>query len=189
MQPIPGFRVIYFFMIALFSGCRFFPESQFELAPDSRLPKWFTVPENLSRADVTVRMSYYIEPCVRSAKDSGLGCATFELWDIHAYMHGKKQAVIPQPNDIRYFGLLDMNGQKPTMSWDIWFPKKLAEVDANIMEQRNVEGYPSFVTLNARGIAEVIEHKYPGDVFYIDDGVAVKEELRRFIPNGSATQK
>jgi hypothetical protein len=41
-------------------SCGYFPESTFELARESRLPKWSTLPSGLSRADVTVKMSYYI---------------------------------------------------------------------------------------------------------------------------------
>lgn len=49
-------------------GCSKLPESSFELSKDSRLPKWFTLPEGLSRADVTVTMSYYVTPSQRTAK-------------------------------------------------------------------------------------------------------------------------
>ena len=48
-------------------GCEFFPESTFELAHESRLPKWFTLPPGLSRSDVTVTMSYYIKPTGHTA--------------------------------------------------------------------------------------------------------------------------
>jgi hypothetical protein len=84
-------HIFYLLMLVSFWGCNYFPESRFELAPDSRLPNWFTLPENLSRADVTVRMSYYIEPCGIFGKKNSLGCATFELWDIRKYMHGKNR--------------------------------------------------------------------------------------------------
>ena len=175
-------------MIVLLCGCRFFPESQFELAPDSRLPKWFPLPTNLSREDVTVQMSYYSEPCEITGNKSGLGCATFEFWDISSYMKGKKQAVIirrnaiqdPEwvgPSDIQYFGLLDINNQNPTMSWEIIHPRKLAAVDADIKEQKNVQGNPSYVVVNAKGIYEVIEHKDPGNVFYIDDDPSIRLKL------------
>ena len=38
-------------------GCA---ESDFDLAPASRLPKWFTLPPGISRSDVSVKMTYYI---------------------------------------------------------------------------------------------------------------------------------
>jgi hypothetical protein len=163
-------------LVLLLCGCRFFPESRFELAPDSRLPKWFTIPANLSREDVTVQMSYYIEPCEITGNKSGLGCATFELWDIRKYMQGKKQAVITQ-DGYRYFGLLDAHGQNPTMSWEIVWPRRLATVNADIALRRNVQSNPSYVVVNAEGVSEVIEHKFLGDVFYVNEDPAVRAEL------------
>jgi hypothetical protein len=38
-------------------GCA---ESSFVLAPESRLPKWFSPPPNMKRSDMTVEMTYYI---------------------------------------------------------------------------------------------------------------------------------
>lgn len=48
-------------------GCGYFPESTFELASESRLPKWFTIPSGHTRADVSIAMSYYVKPWGRSA--------------------------------------------------------------------------------------------------------------------------
>jgi hypothetical protein len=48
-------------------GCAWFPESTFELASESRLPKWITLPPGLTRADVSITMSYYIMPWGSSA--------------------------------------------------------------------------------------------------------------------------
>jgi hypothetical protein len=48
-------------------GCEYFPESTFDLASESRLPKWFPLPPGNTRADVSVTMSYYIKPWGRSA--------------------------------------------------------------------------------------------------------------------------
>jgi hypothetical protein len=169
-------RVICFLMIVLLCGCRYFPESKFELAPDSRLPKWFTLPKYLSRADVTVQMSYYIEPCGFYVNNTGVGCATFELWDIRKYTHGKKQAIITQ-DGYQYFGLLDMHGQNPTMGWAMTWPKKLAAVDTIITKQDNIGGNPSYVVVSAWGITEVIEHKHAGDVFYINDDPMIRAKL------------
>jgi hypothetical protein len=52
-------------------GCA---ESRFDLAPESRLPKWFTLPPRHDRADVTVKMTYYIA-------FFGGSTATFVLFD------------------------------------------------------------------------------------------------------------
>jgi hypothetical protein len=48
-------------------GCEWFPESTFALASESRLPKWITLPPGLTRADVSITMSYYVKPWGRSA--------------------------------------------------------------------------------------------------------------------------
>lgn len=48
-------------------GCNYFVDSNFELAHDSRLPKWFVLPSGLSRSEVTVTMSYYISPSGRTS--------------------------------------------------------------------------------------------------------------------------
>jgi hypothetical protein len=48
-------------------GCQYFPESTFELASESRLPRFVTLPAGLTRADVSLEMSYYVKPWGRSA--------------------------------------------------------------------------------------------------------------------------
>jgi hypothetical protein len=40
-------------------GCEYFPESTFELASESRLPKWITIPPGLTRDDVSITMSLF----------------------------------------------------------------------------------------------------------------------------------
>ena len=147
------------------------------------------LPKYLSRADVTVQMSYYTGPCGTLAYDNGIGCATFELWDIRKYTHGKKQAVITEPDGIQYFGLLDMRGQK-TMSWEITWPKKIVAIDGNIIQQENMPGYPSYAVVSAWGITEVVEHRHLGDVFYIDDDPAVRAKLGLAVnPNSPNPEK
>ena len=47
-------------------GCRSFPESTFELARESRLPKWISLPPGLTRSDVSLTMNYYVKPWGRS---------------------------------------------------------------------------------------------------------------------------
>jgi hypothetical protein len=57
-------RFTLFFVVLAVSGsaigCESVPESTFELASESRLPKWITLPPGLTRADVSVTMSYYV---------------------------------------------------------------------------------------------------------------------------------
>ena len=49
-------------------GCEFLAESTFKLADESRLPKWLKLPPGVTRADVTLTMSYYIWPWGISAQ-------------------------------------------------------------------------------------------------------------------------
>jgi hypothetical protein len=72
-------------------GCEYFPESTFTLASESRLPKWITLPPGLTRADVSITMSYYVNSWGRSA--------TFILRDkkeqILAKVKGKMKGLEP----------------------------------------------------------------------------------------------
>ena len=72
-------------------GCDWVPESTFELASESRLPKWITLLPGLTRADVSIKMSYYVKPWGRSA--------TFILQDtkgkIRAKIDGKEKGSEP----------------------------------------------------------------------------------------------
>jgi hypothetical protein len=38
-------------------------ETSFRLADDSRLPKWFTIPNGYARSDLNVIIDFYISPC------------------------------------------------------------------------------------------------------------------------------
>src|SRR5260370_28279158 len=46
----------------IYQGLRMFPESTFQLASESRLPKWITLPPGLTRSDVSIKMSYFTWP-------------------------------------------------------------------------------------------------------------------------------
>ena len=57
------------FISLLLSGCDLrygvigeFPTT-FQLADDSRLPKWFTVPNGYSRSDLKMTIDFYTSPC------------------------------------------------------------------------------------------------------------------------------
>ena len=72
-------------------GCEYFPESTFTLASESRLPRWMALPPGLTRADVSVNMSYYVKPWG--------GSATFILRDkkgqVLAKVNGKDKGLKP----------------------------------------------------------------------------------------------
>jgi hypothetical protein len=85
------------FMVALaisgsvMVGCEWFPEATFELASESRLPKWITLPPGVTRADVSLTMSYYVMPWGRRS--------TFILQDrggkIRTKVYGKMRGLGP----------------------------------------------------------------------------------------------
>jgi hypothetical protein len=58
--------LLLFFVLTLWGsvivGCEYFPEATFELANESRLPRWFNLPRGLARPDVSVTMKYYSKP-------------------------------------------------------------------------------------------------------------------------------
>ena len=68
-RPIDKFLLLFVALTISGSGtgCEWFPESTFALASESRLPKWITLPPGLTRADVSIKMSYYIKPWGSSA--------------------------------------------------------------------------------------------------------------------------
>ncbi len=77
-------------------GCGWFPESTFELASESRLPKWIAIPPGLTRADASITMSYYSLPWG--------GSATFILQDtkrqIQTKVRGKTRGF--GPNQLKH---------------------------------------------------------------------------------------
>jgi hypothetical protein len=54
--------LIGFAVVCFHPSIGFLPESNFSLSPDSRLPKWFSIPPGYSRKDVTVEIYYYVPP-------------------------------------------------------------------------------------------------------------------------------
>ena len=71
-------------LLTVITGC---VESSFELASDSRLPKWFDVPNGLTRSDFRVTMDYYTG-----------GNAVFTLYQKDKYFRLKKVKGIPRGN-------------------------------------------------------------------------------------------
>ncbi len=111
-----------FFFVALTilsstTGCEWFPESTFELASESRLPKWITLPPGLTRADVSITMSYYY------VLPWGRGAAGFILKDrkgqIRTKVSGKERGGGPyqlkhpppgSPPDYPAYEVITVNG-------------------------------------------------------------------------------
>src|SRR5580704_2756600 len=59
---LPFFVALIIAVSVLALACEWIPESSFELASESRLPKWITLPPGITRADVSITMTYYIKP-------------------------------------------------------------------------------------------------------------------------------
>lgn len=65
IQRIKRYRLLAILLVIVFltiKGCELFPEATFTLANDSRLPKWVTLPPELTRANASLTMSYYVVP-------------------------------------------------------------------------------------------------------------------------------
>jgi len=136
-------------------GCGFFPESSFELARESRLPKWFALPSGLSRSDVTVTMDYYI--------GSHLRTATFTLLKINKDSRGPEGRPSGQK-------LAEVNGTEKGLE-----PLTLKN---NPRPQSGYPiPYPSYEIITVNGVTEVIEHRRMEPIFYITDDPAVLSEL------------
>jgi hypothetical protein len=62
IQRIKQYRWLAILLVTVvltIKGCELFPEATFELASDSRLSKWVTLPPELTRANVSLTMNYY----------------------------------------------------------------------------------------------------------------------------------
>ncbi len=69
IQGIKRYRLLLIFsvlVLVVMKGCELFPEASFELATDSRLPRWVTLPTGLSRANTSLRLDYYAVPWRRA---------------------------------------------------------------------------------------------------------------------------
>jgi hypothetical protein len=65
IQLIKRYRLLAISLVIVFltiKGCELFPEATFDLASESRLPKWVTLPAGRTRAEVSLTMSYYSMP-------------------------------------------------------------------------------------------------------------------------------
>ncbi len=83
-------------------GCEYFPESSFQLASESKLPKWITLPPGLTRADVSITMSYYDKPwgnnagfLLQDAKGQTLAKVTGRLKCSHLQLKNPPQGSPP----------------------------------------------------------------------------------------------
>jgi hypothetical protein len=78
-------------------GCDWFSESTFELASDSRLPKWIVIPPGLTRSGVSVTMSDYVWPWGSSATFTLRNAKGETLAKIDGKVRGLSPATLKNP--------------------------------------------------------------------------------------------
>lgn len=87
MRPICALAVL------VLAGCGWFAESSFSLAPESRIPKWLSLPPGQTRANVAVTMDYYIDSFGRTA--------TFILRDSNGHTAAKVSGLLLEPEPLK----------------------------------------------------------------------------------------
>lgn len=101
MQPMNCMKQNLIILLAtvclLLLGCGHVPESSFELAHESRLPKWFSLPPGLSRADVTVTMNYYVKPSGRTSTFILLDAKRHKLAEMDGFQRGLEPLKLKKP--------------------------------------------------------------------------------------------
>lgn len=102
-------------------------ESSFELSEESRLPKWFTLNDGLTRKDVTVTLDYYLFPTEKSV---------FKLMD-------KNRNILSEKKGERVGGYLEPKTLKdPPPGFPAGYPSyEIIGVDGiiDIIEHRKME--------------------------------------------------
>ena len=88
------FAVVYLSLL----GCEYFPESSFELARESRLPTWFSLPAGLSRSDVSVTMDYYVKSSGRTSKFTLLDAKKQKLAEVNGTLRGLEPLRLKNPH-------------------------------------------------------------------------------------------
>jgi|GWRWMinimDraft_3_1066011.scaffolds.fasta_scaffold01497_2 hypothetical protein len=121
------------------AGCA---ESSFDLASDSRLPKWFTVTDGTPRGEFRVTMDYYSYPNQSEA--------VFSLYKKGNLLRLKKVT-----------GLIRKGG-----------PIKLKNPPAGFPE-----GRPIYEVITVDGVADIIEHRIKGPIFYVTDDPDIWKEI------------
>jgi hypothetical protein len=125
-------------------GCE---EASFVLAPESRLPRWFTLPKGLMRAKVTVNETDYLDNSI------------FTLYDITGSSwwapEGHKLA---QVSAVRQ-GAISLTEKR------------------NVEGGFDGNPYPLYEVATVNGITEVLEYKRMEPVFYLNDDPEIRAAL------------
>src|SRR5580704_8884568 len=117
----------------LMTGCA---EAYFDLAPESRLPKWFFQPaDGLARDKYIVTMYFYTFPQRQ---------ATFKLWDSHGREIAQVTAIAEGPEPMTLTGHRSVHGGYDKDSYPLYELLTAREV-TEVLEFRWME---SFVHVN-----------------------------------------
>lgn len=120
-------------LAASLSSCA---ESRFDLAPDSRLPSWFVLPQGTARSQVSVELAYYVMPLGRSA--------TLTLFDAS----GRKVKTISATSPGLYPVKLDEDARRPV------YEVAMAEGITEVIEHR--ESGPTFHLVDDPSVRELV---------------------------------
>jgi hypothetical protein len=127
-------------------GCE---ESGFTLEPDSRLPKWFSLPSGYTREDVTVDIGFYTQ----------LYDQRFvTIDDVVLIMYDRKRRFLSK-----------VTGQR------CWHP--IMEKKRNQYGGFDPDSYPQYVYIKANGIVEVLEHVKGPTLRISDDQELIKAAI------------
>jgi hypothetical protein len=126
-------------------GCA---EGYFNLAPDSRLPRWFTLPEGLTRNKVTLNETEYGDHSVFTLYEGTGYPPSGPLWGHKfAQVSAVRQGAISLSEKTNAYGGFDGNP------------------------------YPLYEVMTVNGITEVLEYKRMEPVFYISDDSEIRARL------------
>lgn len=131
--------------VVCLAGCL---ESSFELAPESRLPKWLEPPNDVPRSDLRVTMDYY-------STFSG-GEYVFKLINRRESHTIKKIKV-----DISMAPRIQLQ------------PK----IQLQKLPSESATSYPSYSAVIVKGVADIIEFRRMEPVFYVTDDPVVWKAL------------
>jgi hypothetical protein len=78
------------------SGCGLFAEASFNLSSDSNLPRWYSLPAESSRTNITVHMSYFVKSSGRTATFTITNLKTNKTKKYHGTLRGLEPIYLKQ---------------------------------------------------------------------------------------------
>jgi hypothetical protein len=138
------FKMFLLCMVFSLAGCL---ESSFQLSDESRLPKWFVIPEGKNAHDYTVQIDLH------STIGGGGGKTVIKLYE--------RDKTFPVE---RY--TITLEEQPSTLSIQLSSPPV-----------GYPKGYPAYIVATINDVSDIIELRKMEPVFYMTDDPAIWEEL------------